>query len=369
MYALQHQSLDAFLFLRYMRMAFFICLVGCCITWPILFPINASGGGGQLELDILSYANIDQQTQSKRYYAHALTCWVYFGFIMYLIMRECIYYINLRQAFLLSPFYSDRISSRTVLFSSVPAQYLDEAKLRKVFGPTVKNVWITSETKQVDELVKERDKVAMKLEKAEVKLIKLAHKSRLQAIKKGASADEADKSVPLDAESGSIAARWVPEKKRPTHKTGALGLLGKKVDTINWCRAELERLIPAVGEVQAKYRAGEYKKVPGVFIEFKTQADAEGAAQILAHHQGLRMTPRYVGIRPGEIVWKSLSIPWWQLVVRRYAVYAFICAMIVFWAIPLAFVGILSNINNLTKISFLEWINKIPSVRLSVCYL
>ncbi|KAK0714898.1 hypothetical protein B0H67DRAFT_553526 [Lasiosphaeris hirsuta] len=366
-YALQHQSLDAYLYLRFLRMAIILCFVGCCITWPVLFPVNATGGGGQQQLDILSYSNIDNKTQVNRYYAHVFVCWVYFGFIMYLIMRECIFYINLRQAFLLSPFYSDRISSRTVLFTSVPTPYLNEAKLRKVFGPSVKNIWITSDTKELDELVKERDKVAYRLEGAEVKLIKLANKERQKAIKNGAAADEADKDVvPLDAESGSIAARWVPNKKRPTHKTGFLGLIGKKVDTINWCRTELERLIPAVENTQAKYRAGEYKKIPGVFVEFRSQADAEGASQILAHHQGLHMSPRYVGIRPGEVVWKSLGIPWWQRVVRRYAVYAFICALILFWAIPVLVVGIISNVQYLASISFLTWINKIPTVILGV---
>ncbi|KAK1836376.1 hypothetical protein QBC39DRAFT_85223 [Podospora conica] len=365
-YALQHQSLDAYLYLRFLRISCVLCFVGCCITWPILFPVNATGGGGQKELDILTYGNIDRDTQGKRYYAHALTCWVYFGFIMYLIMREIIFFINLRQAFLMSPFYANRISSRTVLFSSVPDDYLDETNLRRVFGPTVKNIWITSDTKEVDELVQERDKVAMRLEKAEIKLIKLANKARQAAITKGGSADEASPSAPLDAESGSIAARWVPIKKRPAHRTGALGLFGKKVDTINWCRAELERLIPAVDQVQSQYRAGTFKKIPGVFIEFRSQADAEGAAQILAHHQGLQMSPRTVGIRPSEIVWKSLAIPWWQRLVRRYAVIAFITAMIIFWAIPVAFVGIVSNINNLTSISFLAWIEKIPKPILGV---
>jgi calcium permeable stress-gated cation channel len=203
----------------------------------------------------------------------------------------------------------------------------------------------------------------MRLEKAEVKLIKLANKNRQAAIKKGTLTEDPDQAaLPLDAESGSIAARWVPAGKRPSHRTGPLGLIGKKVDTINWCRTELERLIPATEEVQAKYRAGAFKKIPGVFVEFKTQADAEGAAQILAHHQGLHMTPKYIGITPGEIVWSSLAIPWWQRVVRRYAVYAFIAVMIIFWAIPLGFVGILSNINSLTNISWLEWINDIPPV-------
>ncbi|KAH6632596.1 hypothetical protein F5144DRAFT_255922 [Chaetomium tenue] len=366
-YALQHQSLDAYLYLRYLRMALVLCFVGCCITWPVLFPVNATGGGKQTELNILSYANIDRDNQYNRYYAHCFVGWVYFGFVMYLIMRECIFFINLRQAFLLSPFYADRLSSRTVLFTSVPEPYLNEASMRKVFGAAVKNVWITGDTKEVDKLVEDRDKAAMRLEKAEVKLIKLANKARQGAIKKGASPDEADKApIAGDAESGSIAARWVPPKKRPTHRLGFLGLVGKKVDTINWCRTELERLIPEVEAAQAKYRAGGFKNIPGVFVEFRTQSDAEGASQILAHHQGLHMTPKYVGVRPSEVIWKSLAIPWWQKVIRRYAVLGFIAAMILFWAIPVAFVGIVSNIDFLSSISFLRWLNEIPDVIMGV---
>lgn len=358
-YALQHQSLDAYLYIRYLRMAVTICFVGCCITWPVLFPVNATGGNGSKQLDILTYGNINRETQYNRYYAHVFISWIFFGFVMYLIMRECIFYINLRQAFLISPLYSQRISSRTVLFTSVPEPYLDEQRLRKVFGASVKNVWITSETKEVDELVEERDKVAMRLEKAEVKLIKLANKIRRKAMSKG-DVNDVDKQAPLDAESGSIAARWVPRNKRPTHRLGPLGLIGKKVDTIDWCREELTRLIPEAEAAQDKYRDGAFKKVPGVFIEFRTQADAEGAAQILAHHRGLHMTPKYIGIRPNEIVWKSLAIPWWQRVIRRYAVYAFITAMIIFWAIPVGVVGIISNVNYLKTISFLTWLNDIP---------
>lgn len=363
-YALQHQSLDAYLYVRFLRMALTLCFVGCLITWPILFPVNATSSGGQSQLDVLSYANVNQKTEKSRYYAHALVMWAYFGFIMYLIMRECIFFINLRQAFLLSPYYADRISSRTVLFTSVPEVYRNPEKLRQVFGQTVKNIWITAETKEVEDLVKERDKAAYKLESAEVKLIKLANKARQKAIKAGASADDVD-TAPItgDAESGSIAARWIPAKKRPTHRTGPLGLVGRKVDSINWCRGELARLIPEVEAAQEKYRNGGYKSVSGVFIEFKSQADAEGAAQILAHHQGLHMSGKHVGIRPSEIVWSSLNIPWWQLVIRRYAVVAFITALIIFWAIPVAFVGTISNIAYLQKeISWLSWLNKIPTV-------
>lgn len=343
-----------------------IAFVGCCFLWPILFPVNATGGGGQQQLDILSYSNIDSTTSQgkNRYYAHAFCAWVFYGFVMYMVMRECIFYINLRQAFLLSPWYANRISSRTVLFTSVPDAYLDEAKLRKVFGDSVKSVWITGDTEELDKLVEERDKVAMKLEKAEVSLLKLANEERLKAIKNGASDEPAE--APADAESGSLAARWVPDKKRPSHRLGLLGLVGEKVDTINWCRTELERLIPEVDKAQQAYRTGTYKKIPGVFIEFYTQSQAQDAYQVLAHHQALQMTPKYIGVTPGEIVWSSLKVSWWQRVLRRYAVIGFITVLIIFWAIPVAVVGIISNVSYLETIFFLTWLKKIPTVIMGV---
>lgn len=77
-YVLNHQSLDGYLFLRFLKMACMICFVGCCITWPVLFPVNATGGAGKTELDILSFANISENSKN-RYYAHALLSWVFFG--------------------------------------------------------------------------------------------------------------------------------------------------------------------------------------------------------------------------------------------------------------------------------------------------
>lgn len=341
-----------------------ICFVGCCITWPVLFPVNITGGGGQEQLDILSYANINPDTQGNRYYAHTFVAWVYYGFVMYLIFRECVYYINLRQAFLISPFYANRVSSRTVLFTSVPDSYLEERILRKIFGNSIKHIWINSDIKEIEKLVEERDKVAYKLEKAEVKLIKLANKERIKT-SKGAPAEDAHH-PPLDAESGSVASRWVPQKKRPTHRTGPLGLIGKKVDTIDWCRSELTRLIPEAEAAQAKYLSGGNKKIPAVFIEFKSQAEAETAYQVLAHHTGLTMSPSYIGITPKDVVWSSLSISWWQKLVRRYAVIGFITAMIIFWAIPVAVVGIISNVSYLENLSFLTWLKQIPDIIMGV---
>ncbi|TDZ22831.1 Uncharacterized protein Cob_v004432 [Colletotrichum orbiculare MAFF 240422] len=360
-YALKHQSLDSYLFLRFLRLCASICLVGLILTWPILFPINATGGGSASQLDVLSYSNVNVENSSgkNRLYAHAFLGWIFYGFVMYLIMRECIFYINLRQAFLLSPTYAKRISSRTVLFTSVPEHYLDEARFKKLFSDSVKRVWITGDTEKLEELVEERDKVAMKLEKAQVKLIKLANAARLKALKKGGpAADETP--TAMDAETADASARWIPQKKRPTHRLGPLGLVGKKVDTIEWCRSELQRLVPAVEAAQSEYRSGKTKKIPAVFVEFFTQSDAQAAYQVTTHHQALQMTPKFIGIQPKEVIWKSLRVPWWQKVIRRYAVIAFITALIIFWAIPVTVVGFIAQVSTLQTIPFLTWLQQVP---------
>lgn len=367
-YALQHQSLDSYLFIRFLRICCTICFVSLCITWPILFPINATGGNGKKQLEILGWSNINitDSTQRNRLYAHCFVAWIVYGFVIYTILRECIFYINVRQAFLLTPQYAKRISSRTVLFTSVPEEYLDEARIRTLFNDSVKNVWFPGDTKELDELVKERDETAMKLEKGEVKLLKLVNKERINLIKKSGADAEKAASAPSDPESGNLAARWITDKKRPTHRLGPLGLIGKKVDTIEWGREELSKLIPKADNAQAEWLSGNYQKHNAVFVEFFTQSDAQAAFQTTTHHHALHMAPRYIGVKPEEVVWKSLSIPWWQLFIRRYAVYAIITALIIFWAIPVAIVGIIAQVDTIKALPGLTWIGDIPSWLLGV---
>lgn len=96
------------------------------------------------------------------------------------------------------------------------------------------------------------------------------------------------------------------------------------------------------------------------------QADAQAAYQALTHHQALHMCPKEVGVKPGDVAWKNFSIPWWQSVIRRYAVYAFIAVLIIFWAIPVTIVGLISQVSTLKTLPGLGWLNKIPAPLLGV---
>jgi hypothetical protein len=66
-FVLKHSSIDNYLWLRFFKMLALMCFVGCLITWPVLFPVNATGGGGQSGLDILSFSNVNP---GARYFAH-----------------------------------------------------------------------------------------------------------------------------------------------------------------------------------------------------------------------------------------------------------------------------------------------------------
>ncbi len=208
-----------------------------------------------------------------------------------------------------------------------------------MLGPTVRRIWFASETKELEEKVEERDNVAMKLEGAETKLIQAANGARIKSEKKGQGpvADERGH--------GSVAARYLDPKKRPTHRLKPL--IGKKVDTIDWSRSELKRLIPEVDRMQADHKADRCKKLNSVFVEFETLSDAQAAYQSLTHHKVLQMAPRYTGMNPTEILWSNLKIKWYERGIRKTLTLAAVVALIIFWSIPVAFVGSISNIDKL----------------------
>ena len=81
----------------------------------------------------------------------------------------------------------------------------------------------------------------------------------------------------------------------------------------------------------------------------------------------MHMSPRYIGLDPNQVVWSNLRIQWWERVIRNGATITFVVALVIFWAIPVAAVGAISNINFLIqKVPFLKFIDSIPTVILGV---
>ena len=245
---------------------------------------------------------------------------------MFLITREILHYVHLRQAYFLSPFMTSRISSKTVLFVDVPESYRDEQYLRRMF-PQVRTVWLVCDPANSEDLVEERDAAATKLERGEVKMIQNYLKERKKNDGKNANASE----------DGVI---QIEDKHRPVHRLKPI--IGKKVDTVNWAKGELHRLLPQVSQAQGDYCAGRMSSSSSCFLEFDSVRAAQVAFQQVSHQNPLRMTAKEVGMTPDQVIWKNVGKPWWHAKVIELASTGFVAFLCIFWTLPVALIGVIT---------------------------
>ncbi|GMF44244.1 unnamed protein product [[Candida] boidinii] len=192
----------------------------------------------------------------------------------------------------------------------------------------------------------------MTLEGALTKLLKKAMKAKLKADKKGKVIEPANEMV-----------CYVSQKKRPSMRLKPI--FGKKVDIIEHCKETLPKLNEEIEELQSTYR--EVKPMNSVAVEFENQYYAQQAYQATTHHQPLHFTPKHYGVNPEDIYWPNMRLFWWERLVKRTSTMAAIVALVIFWAIPVSFVGFLSNLSQLTnKWPWLDFIYKLPDVLLEV---
>ena len=132
-----------------------------------------------------------------------------------------------------------------------------------------------SDLKKLPDLFDRRATACNKLESAETKILKLATKQIAKNKKKNLPEPEM-----TDPEANKAAVmRYVPQKKRPTHKLGKFGLYGQKVDTIDWAREEIAKTNQELETERAQLSGDKYPRESAVFIQFHTQMAAHMFAQ------------------------------------------------------------------------------------------
>ncbi|GAA5911541.1 uncharacterized protein JCM6883_005788 [Sporobolomyces salmoneus] len=360
---IQKNGLDAYVFVRFLFLMMEIFAPFMAVTWIILLPVDAANSRGtNTGINRFTFGNVGLSAQ-PRYAAHLILCWILTFWVFYLIRREYSTFIVLRQDFLTSKEHASLAMSKTVLVTGVPKEYLNKAQMHKfceVLPGGAKRIWFARDLKELPDLYDRRLKACKKLECAETKLLKLATKAIAKNEKKKKETPQLDH----ESERGEIA-RWVPTKKRPTHKLGPLGLWGKKVDTIDWAREEIrettEKLDREREIMNGDHGDKEYSPQSGAFIQFHTQMAAHMFSQCLAHHAPLRMSARYLEVDQEDVVWDNLKITPYEARGRYIASWAATLGLIILWSFPVAFVGLISNVNKLCLVApWLEWLCQLP---------
>lgn len=137
-----------------------------------------------------------------------------------------------------------------------------------------------------------------------------------------------------------------PEGTRPTTKTGCLGLIGKKVDSIEYYNEKINELIPKL-ESEQKVTLRE-KQLPSALVFFTSRLAAAAASQSL-HAQMVDTWTVTDAPEPRQLIWKNLSIKFFARIIRQYVVYVIVALTILFYMIPIGIISAFTTMANLKK--------------------
>ncbi|KAI0070905.1 DUF221-domain-containing protein [Panus rudis PR-1116 ss-1] len=414
-----YNGLDAYFFVRFLRMLVRFLFPVWLISWVVLLPVTSVNTSveGHSGLDRFIFGNVSNDKQT-RYAAHIILAWLFTFWLWWNIKREMAHFVSVRQRWLIDPVQAESPQASTVLITGVPQRYLTEAALIKLYSHLpggVRKVWLNRNLKEMPDLYERRLKACAKLESAETALLNTAAKLRAKQLKSEAKAakkagknaqgpDETatndarpltDPSI-IDAERDiALAEKLVPREKRPTHRLPplkflpfGLPLIGKKVDSIEWAREEIETTNKALKECRRilardvantsnlppmesnhpdSLKPGPtsqtYPPLNSAFVLFNKQIAAHLAAQSLTHHEPYRMANKYTNVAPEDIIWDNLNMNPYEARIRSAVSWGITLGLIILWAFPVAFVGAVSNIHSLcSTYSWLAWICDLPGV-------
>lgn len=353
---ISHKSLDAYLLLRYLRFCVLLCLGGCAALCAVLLPLNSTGGGGMSQLDRLTLANIKRD--SPRLYAHACCTCVYFGWVMYMLARERVFYIQLKHALFTSNMQANRSKSRTVLFTDVPEKLRYVEFLKQCFESHGEvDVWLVTakdslrrDTRRHEALKDRLDTITTRRDQ------NLRHEISLEA---GISSNKLGRSKEKDLNSMSSPNKRSTDESEAKCRDAieALDIHGKQ-------GLHRRRSLGIPEDVRGFVLDTREKEVPSVlqsiFVRFDTVKKAQLAFRSRHHDELSKFTPRCIDTAAKEIIWTSLGLDWKSRFSRGLLSQIFIITLIVFWSFPVAFATAMTNMD--TLLPHFRWRERSPEL-------
>lgn len=145
---------------------------------------------------------------------------------------------------------------------------------------------------------------------------------------------------------------------RPTNRTGWLGLIGKKVDSIEYYNEKISELTKKL-ESEQKVTLRE-KQQSAALIFFTSRVSAAYASQSL-HAQMVDKWTVIEAPEPRQLIWSNLKIKYFARETRQYIVYVIVGLTILFYMIPIAAISAFTTLKNLKKL--LPFLKSVLSIK------
>ncbi|CAF1930773.1 unnamed protein product [Brassica oleracea var. botrytis] len=154
-----------------------------------------------------------------------------------------------------------------------------------------------------------------------------------------------------------------PHKKKPTCRTGFLGLWGKKVDSIEYYQQQIKDFDHTMALERQKVLKDSKLMLPVAFVSF----DSRWGAAVCAQTQQSKNPTLWLtssAPEPRDIYWQNLSIPFISLTIRKLIIGVSVFALVFFYMIPIAFVQSLANLQGLDRVApFLRPVTRLDFVK------
>ena len=350
-------GLDAFLFLRYLKTLLRVFIPLALLILPILIPINLYSGrgvhNGVSGLDQMAWTNIDP-SHTNRYWAHLCLSVLVVLWVCRVFWHELNSYTRLRQRRLMS-----QAPSTTVLVTDIPRELISVERLERIYSiypGGVRKVWLQRDYSELYDRVDERKTWVLKLEAAETRLIEkalLSHKASPQA--RAANPDQPlwkSYLTQADRERYTIpplGKSWLP----------SLPFLGRQVDLIDYGRERVASLNQSIHEAQDHLE--DFPLSNAAVIQFERPAGAHMACRSTHHPTPHLMTSRLVDEGATHVVWKNMSMGWWNQYLRGLVIGGLMATFCALFVVPVAFTGLLSQLNYLASVwPRLAWLKDLP---------
>ncbi|KAL9453692.1 hypothetical protein AB3S75_009324 [Citrus x aurantiifolia] len=331
---IDHAGLDSAVYLRIYLIGLKIFIPIACLGFAVMVPVNWTNK--TLEHSKLKYSNIDLLSisnvplGSNRFWTHLVMAYVFTFWTCYVLKREYEIVAAMRLHFLASE--HRRPDQFTVLVRNVPPDP-DESVTQLVehfFLVNHPDHYLTHQVvnnaNKLSELVNKKKKMQNWLDFYQLKY------SRNPA-------------------------------RKPSTKTGFLGLWGKTVDAIDFYTSKIETLKKEISLERDKVMSSSKSVIPAAFVSFKTRWGASVCAQTQQTRNPTLWLTDWAP-EPRDVYWDNLAIPFVSLTIRRLIIFVAYFFLTFFFMIPIAIVQSLANIEGIEKaLPFLKPIIEVKVIK------
>jgi hypothetical protein len=320
---------DAYMFLRFLRLGYWVSLAATILGLLVLLPVNTVGGNRLGQLERLSLSNVADG--SGLLWIPFVVAYLLVAFVLYLLYHEYTIYVDLRQRYLRCP----TAQNYSILLRDIPERmdcHMLKPYLTNLLGEDVTVIHYLNHHRRLryERLVKRKDEAVMRLVRAERAL-----------------EDSGGRQRPTHRDSCQVFGaplRWLPA-------------WGPKIDTIDAMKNEIgqcNRLLALIRDEDETLTSVESPvHACIVTVELVRVATAFKTIPFQPHIEYFTVSEAPA---PEQVLWRHLGSPRWARSLRSVLVWVAVGVAILGYTVPVAFASSLANLTALSRTPAFHWL-------------